>query len=111
MSRRPPSLIIDLDGTLVDSAPLIAGIINQMLADRCSPRTVAPADARAFLTQGGSHLVTALLGPDLVDLDSDLADFRTRYASFCEFVHLFGQINYGNNRQQDQHHKKEGAEK
>ncbi|MEO7410964.1 MAG: HAD-IA family hydrolase [Sphingomicrobium sp.] len=78
---RPPSLIIDLDGTLVDSAPLIAGIINQMLAHRGSRRTVAPADARAFLTQGGSHLVTALLGPHLVDLDSDLADFRTRYTT------------------------------
>lgn len=77
----PPSLIIDLDGTLVDSAPLIAGIINQMLADRGSPRTVAASEARIFLTQGGSQLVTALLGPDLDDLDRDLADFRIRYAA------------------------------
>ena len=79
----PPSLIIDLDGTLVDSAPLIAGIINQMLADRSSSRTVAAIAARTYLTQGGSQLVTALLGPDLGDLDRDLADFRTRYAALA----------------------------
>ncbi len=79
--NRPPSLIVDLDGTLVDSAPLIAGIINSMLADRGVDRRVAAIDARAHLTQGGSQLVTALLGPDLVDLDTDLADFRTRYVA------------------------------
>ncbi len=62
MSRRPPSLIIDLDGTLVDSAPLIAGIINQMLAERGVQHAVAATDARVFLTQGGSQLVAALLG-------------------------------------------------
>lgn len=78
---RPPSLIIDLDGTLVDSAPLIAGIINRMLTDRGVRRTVAASDARAFLTQGGSQLVTALLGDDLDNLDRDLADFRNRYAA------------------------------
>jgi len=79
----PPSVIIDLDGTLVDSAPLIAGIINQMLADRSSPRTVTASEARIFLTRGGSQLVTALLGPDVGDLDHDLADFRTRYAALA----------------------------
>ena len=77
----PPSLIIDLDGTLVDSAPLIAGIINRMLADRNARRTVTAADARAWLTQGGSQLVTALLGSDLDDMESDLAEFRARYAA------------------------------
>lgn len=77
----PPSLIVDLDGTLIDSAPLIAGIVNQMLGHRGSPRTVAATDARAFLTQGGSQLVTALLGTDLADLAQDLADFRARYAA------------------------------
>ena len=79
----PPSLIIDLDGTLVDSAPLIVGIINQMLADRCVQRTVQAADARAYLTQGGSQLVTALRGDDLDDLSQDIADFRTRYATLA----------------------------
>lgn len=77
----PQTLIIDLDGTLVDSAPLIAGIINQMLADRGAGRRVTASDARVYLTQGGSQLVAALLGPNLSDLDTDLADFRTRYAA------------------------------
>ncbi len=76
-----PALIIDLDGTLVDSAPLIAGIINRMLADRGIERATSPEEARTFLTQGGSQLVAALLGDDLVDLNRDLADFRIRYAA------------------------------
>lgn len=78
---QPRSLIIDLDGTLVDSAPHIAGIINQMLVDRNVQRTTSPEAARAYLTQGGSQLITALLGSDLGDLTHDLADFRTRYAA------------------------------
>ena len=80
---KPPSLIIDLDGTLVDSAPLIAGIINAMLAERGVSRLVAPEAARTYLTQGGSQLVSALLGDDLVDLTHDLTDFRTRYAALA----------------------------
>lgn len=79
--NHPQALIIDLDGTLVDSAPLIAGIVNQMLADRGTDRRVTASDARAYLTQGGAQLVAALLGPDLSDLDTDLADFRTRYGA------------------------------
>jgi phosphoglycolate phosphatase len=79
----PPSLIIDLDGTLVDSAPLIVGIINQMLAERGIQRTVRPEDARAYLTQSGSEVVTALLGDDLDDLTRDMADFRARYATLA----------------------------
>ncbi len=80
---KPPSLIIDLDGTLVDSAPLIAGIINRMLADRGVDRSTSPEAARAYLTQGGSQLVTALLGDDLDELESDLAKFRSHYAALA----------------------------
>lgn len=80
---KPQSLIIDLDGTLVDSAPLIAGIINRMLAERGVERVTTPQAARAYLTQGGSQLVTALLGDDLDDLVRDLAIFRTHYAALA----------------------------
>jgi phosphoglycolate phosphatase len=76
-----PSLIVDLDGTLVDSAPLIAGIIDTMLVERGSDRRVAAADARDYLTRGGAQLVTALLGSEPADLAADLAEFRARYAA------------------------------
>lgn len=77
----PPHIIFDLDGTLVDSAPLCAGIINDMLRARRSARTVSPVEARAFMTRGGADTVAALLGAECGEIASELADFRTRYAA------------------------------
>lgn len=69
-------IIFDLDGTLVDSAPLIADIVNEMLAERGADKLVTPSDAREYLTQGGAQLVAALIGDD----PADLASFRSRYS-------------------------------
>lgn len=79
MSARP--IIFDLDGTLVDSAPLCADIINEMLGERGSSRAVTATDARMFLTRGGVQLVTALLSGDARETDVEVADFRSRYAA------------------------------
>lgn len=73
------SIIFDLDGTLVDSAPLIAGIINEMLRERGSSRVVEASDARACLTRGGAQLVTELLGSANAEIAFDLARFRALY--------------------------------
>ena len=73
------SIIFDLDGTLVDSAPLIAGIINEMLRERGSTRVVEASDARACLTKGGAQLVTELLGSTNAEIALDLARFRALY--------------------------------
>lgn len=75
------TIIFDLDGTMVDSAPLCAEIINAMLAERGSPRRVSASDARRFLTQGGTELVSALLGGDCRETATEVADFRSRYAA------------------------------
>ena len=75
------AIIFDLDGTLIDSAPLCAAIINEILHERGSPRVVSAADARAYLTQGGAQLVTALLGSVGDEARHDLAAFRDRYAA------------------------------
>lgn len=74
-------IIFDLDGTLVDSAPLCAQIINEMLVERSSAKVVAASDAQDYLTKGGAQLVTALLGSNPDQLASDLAGFRARYAA------------------------------
>lgn len=81
MTSSLPPLIFDLDGTLVDSAPLCAAIINEMLRERGSPRTVTAAVSRDYLTKGGSELVSALLGSDGGDSRHELAAFRDRYAA------------------------------
>ena len=73
------NVIFDLDGTLVDSAPLIAAILNEMLGERGAHRTVAAKDARAYLTKGGSQLVAALLGSAGDQIADDLARFRSLY--------------------------------
>ena len=75
------NIIFDLDGTLVDSAPLCAEILTEMLAERGSYRAVAATDTRSYLTKGGTQLVTALLGSDGDAIESDLAEFRARYAA------------------------------
>lgn len=77
----PPRIIFDLDGTLVDSAPICAAILTEMLGERGSGRIVHAADARTLLTRGGAALVGPLLQSPPDDLASDLADFRARYAA------------------------------
>ena len=74
-------VIFDLDGTLVDTAPLCADILTEMLRKRGSARSVSSTDARNFLTQGGQQIVAALLGDECGDLEAEVADFRSRYAS------------------------------
>lgn len=72
-------LIFDLDGTLVDSAPLCAGIVNAMLSERGSARRVTAEAARACLTRGGNQTVAALLAGECGEVEAELADFRARY--------------------------------
>lgn len=74
-------IIFDLDGTLVDSAPLCAEIINELLVERGSARQVAASEARDYLTKGGAQLMTALLDSEPGDVESDLAEFRARYVA------------------------------
>lgn len=76
---RAGRVIFDLDGTLIDSAPLIAGIINEMLQSRGAARRVTPLDAHPVLTQGGDRLVATLMGAEAAGLDQDVSEFRRRY--------------------------------
>ncbi len=73
--------VFDLDGTLIDSVPLISGILSAMLADRGSARRISPRAAPPYVTIGGRGMVQALLGDTCGDLDGALAEFRARYAA------------------------------
>lgn len=76
-----PSLVFDLDGTLVDSAAVLVSVVNEMLAERGSARVVTVADARPLLSHGGPALVSGLMGDECVDVVREVADFRERYAN------------------------------
>ena len=73
--------VFDLDGTLVDSVPLISEILGAMLADRGLARRISPQAARPYVTVGGRGMLEALLGDELGDIDAALAEFRARYAA------------------------------
>lgn len=73
-------VVFDLDGTLVDTAPLCADLINAMLAARGSRDRVTASQAAPHVIAGGAAMVSALLGPHCGDPDAALAEFRARYA-------------------------------
>lgn len=76
-----PIVVFDLDGTLIDSAPLITDLINAMLADRGAGRRVTIAETRPHVVAGGRRAVAALLGDHAGDPDLAMAEFRERYAA------------------------------
>ena len=77
----PPvqTIVFDLDGTLVDSAPVLAEILSAMLAERGSARRVTIADIRPFASLGGAALVGGALAQDCGPLQQEVDDFRARY--------------------------------
>ena len=73
-------IVFDLDGTLVDSAFVCVDILNGMLAERGSVRTIPPAHAKPYLSLGGARMVAALLAEECGDPEVEIVDFRRRYA-------------------------------
>lgn len=73
-------VVFDLDGTLVDSAYVCVDILNGMLAERGSARTIHPAHAKPYLSLGGARMVAALLAEECDDPEVEIVDFRRRYA-------------------------------
>lgn len=76
-------LLIDLDGTLVDTAPDLAMASNLMLRDLGLP-ALDPAVIRDFIGNGVPELVRLTLirfhEPDPAELDSAIGVFRRHYA-------------------------------
>jgi phosphoglycolate phosphatase len=73
------NIVFDLDGTLVDSAPVFVEILNAMLEERGSRRRVSTSDIRPLASLGGPALVSGVLAQECGDLRHEVDDFRARY--------------------------------
>ena len=82
MAKRPRAVLVDLDGTMVDSAPDIAAAANRMLAQLGAP-PLPLQTVRGFIGWGVAHLVRQVLaqapGVGPVDEASALAMFEPHY--------------------------------
>jgi len=80
VSAARPTVVFDLDGTLVDSAGAIAGVINDMRAEHGLAR-LRLDEVRPYVTSGGAAMAEALLGGAWGDTATALAAFRLRYGA------------------------------
>lgn len=71
---------MDLDGTLVDSAPAITRALNQLLLRR-GGAAVRTDDVRRWVSLGASQLVSNALGPAATSASTDVAEFRHIYGA------------------------------
>lgn len=79
---RPDAVLFDLDGTLVDSLPTLAGVMNDILVD-LDRAPVSRETVRSFVGDGVARLVERALlatgGLPRAGLDAVTADFVARY--------------------------------
>lgn len=76
----PRAALIDLDGTLVDSAPELAWAIDRMLADREWP-AAGPTKVRGWLGEGLDALIARALA-DALGREADAAEHRAARVRF-----------------------------
>jgi phosphoglycolate phosphatase len=79
ISGRIEAVIIDLDGTLIDTAPDIAEAANRMLRELGRPARGVDEIA-LFIGQGIANLVSRCLDGDAADQAKALASFERHYA-------------------------------
>jgi len=82
MAKQPQAILVDLDGTMIDSAPDIAAAVNRMLAQLDAPPL--PIDTvRGFIGWGVAHLVRQVMahapGVRPADEATALALFERHY--------------------------------
>lgn len=76
------TLVFDLDGTLVDSAPDLIASTNHVLDHLGLPRVDA-ATLRPFVGHGAKHMIEKAIGPACEKLsDAERADLLKRYLEF-----------------------------
>ena len=73
-------ILFDLDGTVVNSAPVILEIINQMRIRR-GYDVISIDDVVPVMGLAGEQLIALLLGPASKDLKQDAVEFRSYYAT------------------------------
>lgn len=72
------AIVYDLDGTLVDSAPTVAALLNELRAERSLPPMSQNA-YKPWLSTGGAAMVAAALGISQAQAEPLLQQFRARY--------------------------------
>jgi len=72
------AVLFDLDGTLIDTAPLIGGILNSMRIEQ-GMQALPLHNFRNWIGLGASELVDRAMGQGNSDLSSTLSEFRRRY--------------------------------
>lgn len=77
---KPTNIIFDLDGTLIDSAPTIAGILNAMRFD-LGMGILDVRFYRKIISGGAINMISTALEVPIINVDKYLADFRNIYAA------------------------------
>ena len=94
MTRRPHAVLFDLDGTLIDSAPDLAGAANDMREARSLPR-LPLAHFRPMVGSGARGMVARALevGPDDERFLALREEFLQRYeARMTRETHVFSDM-------------------
>jgi phosphoglycolate phosphatase len=71
-------IVFDLDGTLIDSAPVVAGVLNGMRQQH-SKNALGIDCYRSWSSEGGAVLVGNALGISPKDAEQFVPEFRKRY--------------------------------
>jgi phosphoglycolate phosphatase len=74
----PRAILFDLDGTLIDSAPMIAAALNRVIAER-GGEAVPLEKVRGLVSRGAAELVSTCFGACATDTKNDLGAFREIY--------------------------------
>jgi len=74
-------IVFDLDGTLVDSAPVVADVLNEM-RQQLGLEKLDIECYRAWSSEGGATLVGNALSIPVKDAEPLLPEFRRRYSDF-----------------------------
>ena len=76
--QKVKAIIFDLDGTLINTAPLIGEILNTMRIEE-GMQALPLHNYRNWISLGASELVDRAMGQGSYDLSSALSEFRGRY--------------------------------
>ena len=96
--KSPRLIVYDLDGTLVDSANVVAGILNEMRV-KLGKKPLTKEDFYPWLSLGGEDLVGNGLGISQNIVSSYLTEFRARYLKLttpndCVYDGVFESLDY-----------------
>ena len=72
------TVIFDLDGTLIDSAPVVANVLNDM-REQLGQNSLELDFYRKWISRGAVELVAAAMGVDVGNVGAYISEFRLRY--------------------------------